>query len=202
MPWNGWWTAVKWRALRQQHALYFGNLVINEIGLQLYSAKALYWLNWIEREHDNVRATLSWTLTVPQGIELGAGLVFTLNWFWYRRGYFIEGRMWAERVLASPGNAERPPPLRALVLQSSGMLAIWQGEQDIGLAQLQESLAIEQRQEDEFMVAAMLLGNGVALINMGRDSAAKPLLEEARAYFKEQKISYFHLFHAGSSREC
>ena len=43
-----------------------------------------------------------WSFTAPQGIELGAGIVFALVWFWYRRGYFIEGRMWAERVLASP----------------------------------------------------------------------------------------------------
>jgi predicted ATPase len=188
-------------ALQQQHAHYFGNVIINEMGNQLFSAKALHWLNWLERENDNIRATLTWSLTASQGIELGAGLVFGLNWFWYRRGYLIEGRMWAERVLAS--TAMQPAsPHRALALQSSGMLAVWQGKQDIGLAQLQESLAIEQRLEDGLMVSVLLLSNAVALINMGRDSAAQPLLQEARAIFKEQNNAPFHvvaLVHLGNA---
>jgi len=178
-------------AMRQQHARYFGNVVINEIGIQLYTAKAFYWLNWLEREHDNIRAALTWCVTTPQGNELGAGLVFQLFWFWYRRGYLIEGRMWAERVLASPA-IQPGSPQHALALGSSGLLAIWQGKQDTGLAQLQESLAIEQRLEDEFMVAPALMANAVALINMGRDSAAQPLLEEARALFKKQNVAPFH----------
>jgi len=180
-------------ALRQQHAQYFGDVILNKVGWQLYSAKALYWLNWLEPEHDNIRATLTWCLTVPQGIELGAGLVYGLSWFWYRRGYLIEGRMWAERVLASPA-MQPASPHRALALLSSGLLAVWQGKQDIGLAQLQESLAIEQRLEDEQWVAPLLMANAVALINMGRDSDAQPLLEEARVTFKEQNQASFHAF--------
>ncbi len=187
--------------VRQQHARYFGDVILNQVGFQLYSGKALHWLNWIECEHDNIRATLTWSLTAPQGIELGAGLVFALNWFWYRRGYLIEGSMWAERVLATPA-MQAASSLRALALHSSGMLAVWQGKQDTGLAQLQEGLAIEQRQEDEFMVAALQLANAVALINMGRDSAAQPLLEEARAAFKKQKQAPLHavtLVHLGNA---
>jgi predicted ATPase len=180
-------------ALREQHARYFANVAINEVGLQLYSERALYWLNWLERENDNIRATLAWCLANLQGIEIGAELVQALTWFWFRRGYFSEGRMWAGRVLASPA-MQAASPLRALALWSAGMLAVWQGEQETGLAQLQESLAIEQRQEGGFWAAAVLMSNAVALINMGRDSAAQPLLEEARVYFKEQNQSYFEVF--------
>ncbi len=180
-------------ALRQQHAQYFGNRIVHQVGLQLFSVTAVHWLNWLEREHDNIRATLTWSLAAPQGIELRAGLVFALNWFWYRRGYFIEGSMWTERVLASPGMQE-PSPLRALALASGGLLAIWLGNQVTALAQLQEGLAIEQRYEDEFMLSALLLGNGVALINMGRNNDAKPLLQEARMNFKELNQSYFYFF--------
>jgi tetratricopeptide (TPR) repeat protein len=180
-------------SLRAQHAGYFSDIILNQVGFQLYSARALSWLNWLEREHDNIRATLTWSLTAPQDIEIGAGLVFALLWFWYRRGYFIEGRMWAERVLASPLIQADSLP-RALVLGSSGMMALWKGEQETALAQLQESLAIEQRLGDEEWRAHMVMSNGVALINMGRDSAARPFFEQALAVFKERNLKPFISF--------
>jgi len=71
-----------------------------------------------------------------------------LNWFWYRRGYFSEGRLWSERALALPA-LQAPTPPRALALTSSGLMAVWQGEQDAGLAHVVgEALAIWRRVED------------------------------------------------------
>ena len=179
--------------LRAQHAGYFSNLIASQALLELYSAKALYWLDWLEREHDNVRATLNWYLADRDSAELLATLVFALTWFWYRRGYFSEGRRWAERALASP--ALKPGgPAHALALGSNGLLAIWQGEQQIGLAHLQESLAIWQRLEDKPWLAPILLANGIALINMGRDSAALPFMQKALAIFEEANQPYFRVF--------
>jgi predicted ATPase len=179
-------------ALRKGHTQYYGNIVINQVGLDLYSAKAFDCLNWVERELDNIRATLSWSVVNPIGIEWGVGIIGVLMWFWYRRGYFSEGRMWTERVLtALPKQAN--PPSHAMTLSSRGFLAMWQGEQEFALAQLQKSLAIVQKQEDEQMMPLLLLGNGVVLINMGRDSAAQPLLKEAQTLFKQQNMSYFHI---------
>jgi predicted ATPase len=188
-------------ALRQQHAQYFGNLIINQAEGQMGSAKALYWLNWLERELDNIRATLNWSQSVGRDVLFGATLVRALSWFWYRRGYFSEGRAWAERVLASPAMTAAGPP-RANALQASGVAAMWQGEQDIALAQMTEGLAIWRRLEDEQGMAALLLGYGVALVNMGRDSAAQPALEEARALFKELNRPYMGavaLVHLGNA---
>jgi predicted ATPase len=187
--------------LRERHAGYFGNLIVGLIGFELYTVKTLHWLNWLEREHDNIRATLAWSLSTPQGIELAAGLLFNLHWFWYRRGYFIEGRMWARRLLDTPA-MQAPTPFRAMALQTSGILALWTGEQDIALAQIQEALAILQRQEDNFMMASLLAYNAVALINMGRDSAAQPLLNRVLAYFREHDLPYFQtisLVHLGNA---
>ena len=177
---------------RRGHAWYFGG-VVNRVGQELYYADALRWLNWLEHENDNIRATLTWCITDPQGGELGATLLFSLVWFWYRRGYFIEGRTWAERVLALPP-IQAAPPLRALALASSGLMALWQGKQDTCLAELQESLEIVQRLEDTRLVAVMLMGNAVVLINMGRDRDAQPFLQEALPLFAELNMAPFHAF--------
>ncbi|MBC7879347.1 MAG: tetratricopeptide repeat protein [Anaerolineales bacterium] len=179
--------------LQRQHAGYFAKLIANQVLLELYSAKALYWLNWLEQEHDNVRATLTWSLVDPHSAELMATLVFALTWFWYRRGYFSEGRLWAERIMAS-SELKTAGPARALALQANGLLAIWQGEQQIGLAHLQESLGIWQSVENKQWMAPVLLANGIALINMGRDSDALPFLEAARTIFEEANQPFFHVF--------
>jgi tetratricopeptide (TPR) repeat protein len=70
-------------------------------------------------------------------------------------------------------------------------MAMWQGKQDIGLAQIEEGLSLGQRQEDERIIAMGDLEMGVAYINMGHDERAKPLLAEAKAFFEEQNLPFF-----------
>lgn len=187
--------------LRKQHAQYFAKIIQDKIGLELFSANADRWFEWLEPEQDNVRETLSWSITTPEAGMLAGGLVFNLHWFWYRRGYFMEGRTWCERALALPA-MQAPTPVRSLALQASGMLAIWQGKQEVGQAEVQEGLAIAQKIEDEFMVAVLQVANGVANINMGQDKAAQPFFMEARTFFREHKAAYFEsvaLIHLGNT---
>lgn len=171
--------------LQTRHAAYFQRVIHDQVGFSLYTDQALHWLNWLERENDNVRATLRWCLNAPQGAELAARLMLDLFWFWYRRGHFIEGHMWAEKALAAPEIQAASLP-RAWALMTSGMMALWKGEQENALARLQESLEIEQRLEDDEWMPFAIMSKAVALINMGRDRAAQPLLEQARLLFKMQ----------------
>jgi len=187
--------------LRAGHAQYYGGIILNQAALQIYSSNSLHWLNWFEQELDNIRATLSWGLASPQGIQFGTGLVFTLLWFWYRRGRFMEGLEWADKYLAVP-DVQNTPPLRALALASSGMMALWQGKQDIALSKLQETLSIVQMLGDERLEAIARMANGIAFINMGRDGGAQPLLEQSSLFFKKTNQFYFHaltLVHLGNA---
>jgi len=188
-------------ALQRQHAEYFGDVIINQAANQLYTARSVYWLDWLEREHDNVRATLAWSQREPVNAKFAAELVMSLNWFSCRRGYMNEGRQWAERLLTLPA-LQAPAPPRALALQASGLMALWQGEQAAALTKLSEGLAIWQRLEEPAGVAPTLLANGVAFVNMGRDSDALPLLDEALGLFEELRRPFFHtlaLVHRGNA---
>ena len=44
------------------------------------------------------------------------------------------------------------------------------------------------------MIAALRAANGVALVNMGRDSAAQPMLEQSQSLFDALNQSYFRIF--------
>jgi predicted ATPase len=179
-------------ALHAGHARYFGNIILNEAGPQLYSANAPHWLSWLEREHDNIRATLRWSQSNPTMLEFAAGLVMSLIWFWYRRGYFNEGRMWSGQLLTSPELKTFGAP-RAIALVANGLMAMWQGEQDFALAQFKESQKIWNDLNNEQYKALITLGNGIALINKGNDREAQPMLQESQKLFKEQNQSFFYV---------
>jgi predicted ATPase/DNA-binding CsgD family transcriptional regulator len=175
-------------ALRGRHAQYYGDLILNQASYGIFSANALH----LQRELDNIRATLSWCVATPKDIELGARLVWVLQWFWYGRSYFSEGRLWTKQILASaflPDGSKS----RAMALAASGFLAVWQGEHEEGLVQIENSLAIAHQLRDEQMMPLLLMINAIAYISMGRDRTAQPLLRDALELFEQQNLPYFHI---------
>jgi tetratricopeptide (TPR) repeat protein len=72
-------------------------------------------------------------------------------------------------------------------------LAVWQGEHEEGLVQIEDSLTIAQRLQDEQMMPLLLMINAIAYISMGRDRTAQPLLRDALKLFEQQNLPYFHI---------
>jgi predicted ATPase/DNA-binding CsgD family transcriptional regulator len=65
-----------------------------------FEAYQQLWLNWLEAEHDNLRAALSWALESKR-IETGLRLTSALTYFWEIHSYVQEGLGWMERLLAA-----------------------------------------------------------------------------------------------------
>ena len=186
--------------LQQRHAHYYVGMIHNEARAGVMSRESTAWLNQLEREHDNVQAALEWCIKTPTGLELAFSVLATLTWFWYRRGFFNEGRIWTERLLAtSRAGAE---PIRAAALQMDSRMALWRGDLKTAVSEATQSLTVWQRLEDEQKVPMSLMETAVCLINMGKDSEAHTLLKEAEILFKESNQSYFHaitLVHLGNA---
>ncbi len=70
-----------------------------EAAPKLNDAYQQLWLNWLEGEHDNLRAALAWSLESGR-IEAGLRIAIALVRFWEIRGYVQEGLAWFERLLA------------------------------------------------------------------------------------------------------
>ena len=187
-------------AMTRAHGLYYVSKIATDVGFKLFSSESVQWLDWCEAENDNIRSALAWAQTGTEADDFKSVLMVTLSWFWYRRGYLHEGRVWTERFMvtqwASPGS-----PGRAGALLGSAMLALWEGNAKTALVEAEECQALFQRQEDELFLPVALLNLGVVNINMGNDAAAHPLLEEATSLFLEAGQKFFYavsLVHLGN----
>jgi predicted ATPase/DNA-binding XRE family transcriptional regulator len=66
---------------------------------QLHGPRHLSWLERLDAEHDNMRASLVWALHCEAGLEDGLRLAGALWRVWEIRGHSVEGRRWLESVL-------------------------------------------------------------------------------------------------------
>ena len=186
--------------LTRLHGIYYVTKIVRDVGFKLFSSESVTWLDWCESEHDNIRAALSWAQNSEEPDDYKTILILFLGWFWYRRGYLREGRVWAERFLATKWAAPGTPG-RAGALLGSAMLALWQGNAKTAIVEAEECLALYQRNEDERYLPTALLQLGVIDINMGNDAAAHPLLKEAGSLFQEAGQRFFYavsLVHLGN----
>jgi len=124
--------------IRRAHAEYFLALA-EEAEPELWGPEDAAWLNQLEREHDNMRAALSWAIGYEE-TELALRLGGALRWFWNMGGYYGEGRSWLEAALSREGWASAQA--RAKVLEGVGWLANQQGDLDRAEAAAEEGLEL------------------------------------------------------------
>ena len=148
-------------------------------GTKLTGAEGEAWMDRLEREHDNLRTALGWAKERGE-VEARLRLVGALSWFWWTRGYFVEGHNWAEHFLEKPvrGDPSALDGARAKALLGAGMLSYGRGEilRSIGL--LEEGLATYRRLRDQAGTAAILAELGKVVRAQGSDDRAQELSKE------------------------
>jgi predicted ATPase/DNA-binding XRE family transcriptional regulator/Tfp pilus assembly protein PilF len=161
-------------AARRSHARYF--LTLAETAAPgLFGAAQRECLNQIEREHDNIRAALSWALEQGE-VEIAHRLCALLALFWQVRGHLEEGRRWCARALEMGGVS---PRLRADVLQGQGMLAHWLGDYAKAEIIYDECLTIRRAIGDERGIALTLNYLGILAGDCGDHKRALPCYDES-----------------------
>ena len=86
------------------------------------------WLDQLDREIDNFRVALRWTID-ERRLELGLRLAAALWRFWQIRAHISEGRgVLAELLAIDRIETEVDPVLRARALAAAGSLAYWQND--------------------------------------------------------------------------
>ena len=148
-------------------------------GTKLTGAEGEAWMDRLEREHDNLRTALGWAKERGE-VEAGLRLVGALGWFWWTRGYFVEGHNWAEHFLEKPvrGDLRAMDGARAKALLGAGMLSYGRGDLLRSLGLLEEGLATYRRLGDQAGTAAILAELGKVVRAQGDDDRAQELSKE------------------------
>jgi len=143
-------------AAREAHAEYYRRLV-EEAEPHLEGAEQAVWLERLERDHANLRAALDWLLEA-HAYAMALGMGSALLRFWGGHRHLSEGRTFLERALAS--GQDVPAPVRAKALFTVGILALYQGDIEQGVALGQEAVALQREQGDvhQLLRSLYLLG--------------------------------------------
>jgi predicted ATPase/class 3 adenylate cyclase len=149
-------------------------------------------LDQLEAEHDNLRAALTWSLQTPaarpspadrERAATGLRLVQALALFWYRHGYFAEGRGWLQRAIdLTPEEGGAP---LAQLAHWLGVLLQQQGEPQAALPLLERSLAIWRDLGDRDQQARELNSLGITRHHLDDLDTARSLLEDSAAISRE-----------------
>ncbi len=137
------------------------------------------WLSRLDREHDNLRAALRWSVERGRAQE-GLRLAGALWQFWQLRGHVSEGRQWLEAALGL--GTETATPERAKVLTGAGMLATHQHDYRVARAYHEQSLAIHRTLGDQWNAAVSVNDLGTVALYQGDYATARSLYEESLCF--------------------
>ena len=177
-------TAGERQLVQQRHAAEVLTLAM-EAEPYLFSAERGHWLRRLNEEQDNIRAALRFSIEQDDP-ELGLRLVGAL-WIWFLRRLLVEGRSWAEDLLAHPGAAQ-PTAARASALFAAGHFAWLQGDVRAMRTRLDESVAIRRDLRDDAGLGRALPFLGLAIDDDHK--AARHLAEEGVALCRKLDDSW------------
>ena len=158
---------------------------------ELARAAQRSWLDRLEREHDNMRAALDWSVGKPDPI-VATRLASALWRFWQQRGYLNEARARCERLEAQGWTLE--PIDRARFAEAFGGVAYWQSDAPSARRYYGEQLRLWRELGDKREVANALYNRAYAdMIDVMEGRVAPgpgvliptPMLDEALAIYRE-----------------
>ncbi len=168
-------------ATGRAHAQYYVALA-EKAEKELGGSQQEVCLEQLEREHENLRAALSWFLERGEA-ESVLRLCGAIWWFWSVRGHISEGRYWLESALARGEGVAAT--VRAKALNGAGMLALNQDDYDAGEALCEEALALFRELGDKQGMAMALYRLGLVACWKCNYTAARSLQVEALALYRE-----------------
>jgi predicted ATPase/DNA-binding CsgD family transcriptional regulator len=161
--------------VRERHVLYYLALA-EKAEHELRGMQQGVWLEWLDREYDNLRSALSWTLE-GEHAELALRLGGALGEFWHVLGHQNEARRWLEAALAKGEGA--PIPVRAKALVMAGHIAWEQGDYERSVVLSEEGLALFREIGDDAGAVVALYVLGAAALFQNDLERATILTEEA-----------------------
>jgi len=162
-------------AVRERHARHYVGLVERLHTSAEEGAREA--LDHLERDHVDLRAAIGWTMETGD-LRVAVGLVAGLWRFWQKRGYLVEGRQQADRVVAALG-PDAPDDLQVAALDALGGLTYWLGDQPAAQDAYGRALAVRRRQGDEAAIVEALYNLSFTYTFQSEPDEGLRLLDEA-----------------------
>jgi predicted ATPase len=143
------------------------------------------WAQEVAREHANLDAALSWSLSGGD-IDRGVALIAGSSSYWDHVGRLAEGRAWSERALAVSRTAS--PRARAYALFAAGWTAYYRSDQEPGRSSLENARAAFEEIGDLEGVARTDYELGDLAADLGE-------LERSRRHAADSNTQYAKLGH-------
>jgi predicted ATPase/class 3 adenylate cyclase len=167
--------------VRARHAHHYGALVERLRGAAEAGDREA--LDHLERDHIDLRAAIAWALEAPDEAA-AVGLVSGLWRFWQKRGYLVEGRQHAERVVAAL-RPDTPDDLQVAALDALGGVAYWLGDQAVAEGAYARVLEIRRRQGGPAGIAEALYNLSFTHLFQTEIDIGAGLLDEAAVIMRE-----------------
>lgn len=168
----------EWAEAKNRQAGYFRKLAA-DAALNLWGAQREPWLDMLENEFTNMRATY-YHLLSTQDLSNAWDFFGDIGWFWSMRGHFSDARNWLQdgRI-----NAETAPPgvpllIQAKALTAAGMIGFSTGSFQESFNNLSRSIEIYTQEGKQVQKARALVFLGLSATTMGMPDSVK-YLEEA-----------------------
>jgi tetratricopeptide (TPR) repeat protein len=165
------------RQRRARHYLAFAERAES----QIKGHSQVEWLDRLETENDNLRATIGWSLEVDDA-QTAARFGWALGMYWVMRSRHREGRLWMEQTLASTGLSAK---MRGRAHWALAVCMYGSGDDQRLAAVAEEGVALCRQANDRDGQASALGIMGFATLMLGEFDRATRLLEEALQIFRE-----------------
>lgn len=147
----------------------------------LQAAQSAEWLDRLEDEHDNLRATMRWSL--ENDAPLAVRLAVALRNFWLVHCHLTEGYGWLKAALEKGGDP--PPALRFKLLNGLGLAARFRGEYETARKAYEDGLAAGKEAGDKQGIALSSRGLGLVAMQQEDFVAAKRYFDDGLAISRE-----------------
>jgi predicted ATPase/DNA-binding CsgD family transcriptional regulator len=170
-------------SLQSQHAAFYVALA-EEAATYFLSPVQTIWMQRLDREHDNLRAALRYTLDVGDS-STSLRMAGALGWFWILRGNRSEGLQSLERVLACTGTIGAPDASRARSQVWAAKLAGAQGDGDHAVDLFERALGEFRALGDRTGIAWVLSDLGEVERERGHYDRTEAMLTESLTIRRE-----------------
>jgi predicted ATPase/class 3 adenylate cyclase len=171
-------------ALRDRHVEYFLNLA-ETAEPHLTRPEQMEWLAQLDADYENLRSALEWALN-KESAELSLRMCAALGWFWYIRGYWLEGTKWLQNALSKPSQQSYGENIaRVKALYQDAALANYLDDLEHLKNSAERSLALAQEVSDKRDIAIARFYVGWALDRQGDDDSALPMMEQSLIEFQK-----------------